>query len=167
MWSITWSHNVLFLHVPLQIWGIQPVSHIKIRSEMWIKVWGLREARFVSVSLPRSPFEHFFLCTIHVLVSLVGGHRLPLAEGCCKISRTRVSVPLLKPHVFPFFMHGLQGPHSLASQCTETNEKPSAGLQAQARLSAKETRKETKKMAYILHTSKFLGEILHYQSWAR
>lgn len=67
---------------------------------------------------PRSPFEHFFLCTIHVLVSLVGGHRFPLAEGCCSISRTRVSVPLLKPHVFPFFMHGLHELQSLASQCT-------------------------------------------------
>lgn len=78
---------------------------------------------FVSVIVPRSPFWHFFLCTVHFLVSLVGGHRLPFAEGCWIISRTRVSVPLLKPQVFPFFVHGLQVLHSLASQCTETDQK--------------------------------------------
>lgn len=78
--------------------------------------------------VPRSPFWHFFLCTVHFLVSFVGGHRLPFAEGCCIISRTRVSVPLLKPHVFPFFVHGLQGFHSLTSQCTETEQKKQTQL---------------------------------------
>lgn len=61
--------------------------------------------------------EHFFLCTMHFLVSFIGGQGVPRADGFCSISRVLVSLPRLKPHVFPLFVHWLQGLHSLTAQC--------------------------------------------------
>lgn len=61
---------------------------------------------------------HFFLLTTHFLVSDVGPQGLPWGEGTCRISRTLVSSPRLKPHTFPLREQGPHSPHSLTSQCT-------------------------------------------------
>lgn len=68
--------------------------------EICIKSCGSNWAHVVSMTVPRSPFGHFFLCTVHFLASLVGGLQVTLCWRMLYYFSDRVSVPLLKPHVF-------------------------------------------------------------------